>query len=49
MTKLDIVLGLLILAAVGYVLFRVVVGLQYKWDWAAIPQFLFRYDEGRRP
>ena len=44
-TKLDIVLGLLILAAVGYVLFRVVVGLQYKWDWAAIPQFLFRYDE----
>ncbi len=45
MTKLDLVLGFLILAAVGYVLFRVVVGLQYKWDWAAIPQYLFRYDE----
>lgn len=44
-TKLDIVLGCLILAAVGYVLFRVVVGLQYKWDWAAVPQYLFRYDE----
>ena len=47
-TKLDIVLGLLILAAVGYVLFRVVVGLQYKWDWAAIPQYLFRYDEEKQ-
>ena len=45
MTKLDLLLGLLILAAVGYVLYRVVVGLHYKWDWAAIPQYLFRYDE----
>ena len=45
LTKLDLLLGLLILAAVGYVLYRVVVGLHYKWDWAAIPQYLFRYDE----
>jgi polar amino acid transport system permease protein len=48
MTKLDIILGLLILAAIGYVLYRIVVGLQYKWDWAAIPQYLFRYDEEKR-
>ena len=47
LTKLDLLLGLLILAAVGYVLYRVVVGLHYKWDWAAIPQYLFRYDEGK--
>ena len=47
MTKLDLLLGFLILAAVGYVLYRVVVGLQYKWDWAAIPQYLFRHDEER--
>ena len=48
MTKLDFILGFLILAVVGYVLYRVAVGLQYKWDWAAIPQYLFRYDEEKR-
>jgi polar amino acid transport system permease protein len=46
-TRLDVVLGLLVLATATYILYRIAVGLQYKWDWAAIPQYLFRYDEER--
>jgi len=31
----------------GYILYRVTAGLNYKWDWAAIPQYLCRYDTER--
>jgi polar amino acid transport system permease protein len=31
----------------GYILYRVTAGLHYKWDWAAIPQYLCRYDTER--
>ena len=43
------VLAFILLAAGGYVLYRITKGLSYKWDWSAIPQYLFRYDndEGR--
>jgi polar amino acid transport system permease protein len=27
-----------------YIAFRIKVGLHYKWEWEAIPQFLFRFD-----
>jgi polar amino acid transport system permease protein len=40
--------GPLLLVIGGYIVYRVTVGLHYKWDWAAIPQYLFRYDEERR-
>lgn len=45
---LDIILGILLLAVGGYIAYRVTVGLHYKWDWAAIPQYLFRYDTESR-
>ena len=45
--SLDIIVGLLILMAGGYILYRVTAGLHYKWDWAAIPQYLCRYDTER--
>jgi len=45
--SLDIIVGLLILAVGGYIIYRVTVGLNYKWDWAAIPQYLYRYDAER--
>ena len=41
---LDIVLAFMLLAAGAYVLYRITKGLHYKWDWAAVPQYLFRYD-----
>lgn len=46
---LDLVLTLLILAAAGYLFFRISSGLDYNWNWSVIPQYLFRYDdqEGR--
>lgn len=43
-TWLDGVLALIIAASLGYVMYRVKIGLNYHWDWAAIPQYLFRYD-----
>jgi polar amino acid transport system permease protein len=43
-TLLDVVLAALLLAAAVYFAYRVRVGLHYRWNWAAIPQYLFRHD-----
>ena len=43
-TRVDIVLiGLLLIAGI-YLAYKIKIGLSYKWDWAAIPQYLLRYD-----
>ncbi len=42
---LDLLLLLLVLGAAGFLGYRVAVQLNYHWNWGAIPQFLFRYDE----
>lgn len=39
------VLAAILFAAGAYVLYRITKGLHYKWDWGAIPQYLFRYDD----
>lgn len=44
-TLLDLIIGAIILAAVGYLFYRVKVGLTYNWKWQMVPQYLFRYDE----
>ena len=44
-TSLDILVASFVLLVAAYVVYRVIVGLHYKWDWGAIPQYLFRYDE----
>lgn len=46
LTWLDGVLALMIATFTAYVLYRLRIGLHYRWNWAAIPQYLFRYDEG---
>jgi len=43
-TPLDIFLALCFFAGALYVAYRVKVGLNYEWNWAALPQYLFRYD-----
>ncbi|MCF8080154.1 MAG: amino acid ABC transporter permease [Desulfobacterales bacterium] len=43
-TLLDIVLLLMLAAAGGYLVYRIRIGLNYSWNWAAIPQFLVRFD-----
>jgi len=42
---LDAVVAVLILAIAGYILYRITIGLHYKWNWSAIPQYLFRQDQ----
>ena len=46
-TPLDLVVSLLILAGVIYLSYKIRVGLNYKWNWQAIPQYFFRYDQER--
>ena len=43
--QLDAVLLTLLFGAIGFVGYRVTVGLNYSWNWAVIPQFIIRYDE----
>ena len=45
---LDIAILFIVLAGAIYLGYRVKVGLHYKWDWEAIPQYLFRFDEARQ-
>lgn len=46
---LDALLLVLLLGLAGFMVYRITVRLNYNWNWAVIPQFLFRYDqeEGR--
>jgi len=46
-TKLDGIIVLALLAAGLYIFYRVRIGLHYKWNWGAIPQYLFFFDEAR--
>jgi polar amino acid transport system permease protein len=42
---LDVVILAAVAGAVAYVAFRVDSVLVYRWDWVAIPGYLFRHDE----
>lgn len=44
-TLLDAFLLALLLCAAGVVFFRIAAKLNYTWNWATIPQFLFRFDQ----
>ena len=46
--RLDAALLALLVGAAGYAGYRIVVHLDYAWNWAAMPQFLFRYDADGR-
>ncbi|MCU0559026.1 MAG: amino acid ABC transporter permease [Desulfobacterales bacterium] len=41
---LDALIAALLAAGAAYLVYRVRVGLNYQWEWGAIPQYLFRYD-----
>jgi len=45
LTLLDAVIMLVVTAILGYIGYRITVGLHYKWNWSAIPRYLFRIDE----
>ncbi|MDF1592162.1 MAG: amino acid ABC transporter permease [Desulfobacterales bacterium] len=44
LTPLDALLAVLFVGMGLYLLYRVNIGLNYKWSWSTIPQYLFRYD-----
>lgn len=43
-SKLDIVILAAILALAAYIVYRLTVTLNYKWNWSIIPQYIVRYD-----
>ena len=45
-TKLDIVVTALLLLLAAYIVYRLTIKLNYKWNWAIIPQYLWYFDEG---
>jgi polar amino acid transport system permease protein len=46
-TALDLLVSLFIAGAAAYFLYRIKVGLNYKWNWGLMPQYLWRYDQER--
>ncbi len=43
--KSDLIVTGIFLAVAVATYYRVEIGLNYKWDWGKIPQFLYRFDE----
>lgn len=43
-TWLDLAVAAALLGFAVYLAYRIKVGIQYKWNWVVIPQYLFRYD-----
>ncbi len=41
---LDLLIAAGMAAAAAYFFYRIRLGLNYQWEWGAIPQYLFRYD-----
>lgn len=44
-TRTDTLLLLVLIGVLGYLGYRVELGLDYRWNWSVIPQYLVRYDE----
>jgi len=42
---LDVVVFVVVATVIAYIAYRVDSVLVYKWDWSAIPAYLFRYDD----
>jgi len=43
--KSDFLFCAIFLIVGVFIYYRVEIGLNYNWNWAKIPQFLFRFDE----
>ncbi|MGD9056314.1 MAG: amino acid ABC transporter permease [Desulfobacterales bacterium] len=47
-TTIDIILGGLMGAAVAFIVYKVWIGLNYTWNWDAMPQYFIRFDPDTR-
>ncbi len=43
--RLDYILLLLVIGLLGFLGYRVETGLEYRWNWQVVPQYLLRFDE----
>lgn len=46
-TMLDAAVILTLAVVTVWIMYRIRVGLSYRWHWEVIPQYLYRYDEAR--
>ena len=44
-SKLDVVITGMLLLLVAFIIYRLTMKLNYKWNWSIIPQYLFFFDE----
>ena len=44
-TLLDVVVSLLLLALAAWVVYRLTMQLNYKWNWGILPQYFFYFDD----
>ncbi len=44
-TLLDVVVSLLLLALAAWVVYRLTLQLNYKWNWGILPQYFFYFDD----
>jgi len=44
-TILDITVMMIILALIGFIVYRLTIKLNYQWNWGIIPQYMIRYDQ----
>ena len=47
-TRVDVMLGGLMGAAAVFIVYRVSIGLNYTWNWEAMPQYFIRFDPDTR-
>ncbi len=47
-TKFDVIIGALIIVAGMFIIYKVSMGIQYRWNWGAMPQYFFRLDPDSR-
>ena len=43
-TALDAIIAVILTAGGVFIAYRIKAGLNYSWEWGAIPQYLFRFD-----
>lgn len=44
-TTLDVVVTAMLVLLAGYIIYRLTIKLNYKWNWGIVPQYLWYFDE----
>ena len=44
-TTLDVIITAMLVLLAGYIVYRLTITLNYKWNWGIVPQYLWYFDE----